>query len=65
MNKRIGIEYSYYILGERIKVEYDQNIVNDYIQMQQVEEMPCYPKEGYIRVENGKVILKLSDPNEL
>mgnify|MGYP002623731162 CR=1 FL=1 len=52
------------ILGERIKVEYDQNIVDDYIKMQQVEEMPNYPMEGYIRVENGKVIVKLSDPNE-
>ena len=49
------------LLGGQINLELDKSITEDYAQLQEVQNMPVYPDEGYMQMVDDKMIIKVSE----
>ena len=50
--------YFYYILGRKMDItENDEELKNN----PEVQAMPCYPKDGYIKMIDGRLVVKMSE----
>ena len=47
--------------GKKYHIIDDPNVVSEYSDMQEVREMPVYPKSGYCQTVDEYTIVKLED----
>ncbi len=48
------------LLGSELNLA-DDSVREEYQQMEEVQEMPAYPQDGYCRMVDGKLVVKLSE----
>lgn len=53
--------YLKYVLGRNYPYTYDSEVVDELSAMQEVIDMPTYPKEGYCKVVGDYLVIKLSE----
>jgi hypothetical protein len=53
--------YLKYVLGRNYPYTYDNEVVDKLSAMQEVIDMPTYPKEGYCKVVGDYMVIKLSE----
>ena len=51
------------VLQYEMNVERSLDVVEEYTQKQEVVDMPCYPNNGFIKVIDGVVVVKISNEN--
>ena len=49
-----------YLLGSELNYLTDTDIISEYTSLEEVINMPAYPKNGYCKFINGRMVIKLS-----